>query len=91
MKIRVLLNLGTNEFGADALTEGIHEVAEPLAQNLIGRKLAVRVDDEPKVVSMKAVAAQGATVAESQPVAVKSDPKPVASKRSAEKHSHKDS
>ena len=68
MKIRVLLNLGTNEYGANALEEGEHDVPEPLAQNLIGRKLAVRVEE---VASVQMVAGDSEAVAETQPAVVK--------------------
>ena len=72
MKIEVLLNLGTDEFGPDALQAGIHDdVPDGLAEVLINRRLAIPVD-EPVVAKM--VAKQESAIGESRPIAVHAKP-----------------
>lgn len=82
MKVKVLLNLGTNDYGADALPEGEHEVAESFGRLLVSRGHAVELQDEPKPVQpqkqqrkepevvAKQEARQGEVVATPSPVSV---------------------
>ena len=51
MKVRVLLNLGTNDYGPDALEAGEHEVSDTLAATLIKNRHAVEIVAPPPVVT----------------------------------------
>lgn len=53
MKVRILTNLGRNEFPEYPLLEGEeHEVSEGLGESLVKRKLAVDITPLPPVVAV---------------------------------------
>jgi hypothetical protein len=85
MKVKVLLNLGTNDYGDNALPAGEHEVGDSFGRLLISRRHAVEAAAKTRKqqrrkkpdVSVKAVAPQGEVVAEQSPVSVEAQkPKP---------------
>lgn len=53
MRVRVFLNLGSAEFGSDALPEGEHDVSDQFGQRLIAMKLACEVSPKPKASSSR--------------------------------------
>ena len=57
MKIKLLCNLGTNDYPDTPLQEGEHDVPDNLANKLIARKLAVAIE-QPKPPEVKAVPAE---------------------------------
>ena len=73
MKVNVLMNLGTNDYGANVLPRGEHEVTESFGRLLVGRGHAVEIPEEPKPepeVVVKAEAEQGEVIAAPAPVTV---------------------
>ena len=75
MKVKVLMNLGTNDYGANVLPQGEHEVTESFGRLMVSRGHAVEIPEEPKPepkpqVSVKAEAPQGEVVAAPSPVVV---------------------
>lgn len=61
MKVKVLCNLGTRDFGSQALPEGEHEVNDAFGAKLIKRRLAVEIVPPPKPEPKAAVVSEPAS------------------------------
>jgi hypothetical protein len=70
MLVKVLLNLGTNDFPDSPLQEGEHDLPDAFAARLIAEKLAVAVKP-PKKTQTASVTPVVANVTTPPPIAVK--------------------